>query len=93
MAVVGNGNIEVGNTTATRKPGQPIVESLPGSDAALRQTGKTRQGISGAMTQQGDEGSPSNRSVPQKLVHLVGCHDPKPRAEPWVRPRSGPAKP
>jgi hypothetical protein len=45
------------------------------------------------MTQQGDQGGPSNRSVPQKLVHLVGCHDPKPRAEPWVRPRFGPAKP
>ena len=70
---MGNGNIEVGNTTATRKPGQPIVECLPGSDVASRQTGKTRQGISGAMTQQGDEGGPSNLSVPQKLVHLVGC--------------------
>ena len=90
---MGNGNIEVGNTTATRKPGQPIVECLPGSDVALRQTGKTRQGISGAMTQQGDEGGPSNLSVPQKLVHLVGCHDPKPRTEPRVRPRSGPPKP
>jgi hypothetical protein len=92
MAVVGNGNIEVGNTTATRKPSQPTVESLPGSNAALRQTGK-RQGISGAMTQQGDQGGPSNLSVPQKFVHLVGYHDPKPRTEPWVRPRPAPAKP
>ena len=90
---MGNGNIEVGNITATRNPVQPIVECLPGSYVALRQTGETRQGINGAMRKQGDEGGGSNLSVPQKLVHLVGCHDPKPRTEPWVRPRTGPAKP
>ena len=91
MAAVGNGNIEVGKTVATRKPDQPIVESLHGS--GVQQMSQARQGICGAMTQQGDEGGRSNRSVPQKLVQLVGCHDPKPKAEPWVRPRSGPAKP
>jgi hypothetical protein len=89
---VGNGNIEVGNTAATRKPGQPTIESLPGSKTASRQTGE-RRGISGAMTQQGDQGGPSNLSVLQKFVHHVGYHDPKPRAEPWVRPRPAPAKP
>jgi hypothetical protein len=32
--VVGNGNIDVGNKTATRKPGQPAVEHLAGSDGS-----------------------------------------------------------
>jgi hypothetical protein len=46
-----------------------------------------------AMSQQcGDSG---NYSTPQKFVQLVGCRDPKARAEPWVRPSVpfGPAKP
>ena len=38
-----------------------------------------------AMAQQcgSDRG---NQSVPQKLLHLVGCRDPKARPERWVRP-------
>jgi hypothetical protein len=46
--------------------------------------------ISGAMSQQcADSG---NASSPQKLVHLVGCRDPKARPEPWVRTRAAPPK-
>jgi hypothetical protein len=96
ISVVGNGNIDVGNKTATRKPGQPIVESLAAIDRAsdLR-IGKSplkpeRPRICGAMQQQcGDSG---NVSAPQKLVQLVGCRDSKLRPEPWVRPRPAPPK-
>ena len=93
---MGNGNIDVGNKTATRKPGQAIAESLPAIDSAsdLR-IGKSplkpeRPRICGAMQQQcGDSG---NVSAPQKLVQLVGCRDSKLRPEPWVRPRPAPPK-
>jgi hypothetical protein len=39
-----------------------------------------------AMSEQCSDGSRNNVSAsPQKLVHLVGCRDPKVRPEPWVR--------
>jgi hypothetical protein len=96
--VVGNGNIDVGNKTPTREPGQPVVvclaqsdgSAVPGMDSS-NSLKSERPGICGAMSQQrGDSG---NVSAPQKLVHLVGCRDPKTRREPWVRPRPGPIKP
>ncbi|QWG15822.1 hypothetical protein KMZ29_16305 [Bradyrhizobium sediminis] len=81
MAVVGNGNIDVGNETSTRKPGEPRIE-------APNSVRMKRPGNCGAMSQQcGDSG---NYSTPQKFVQLVGCREPKARPEPWVRP--GPAK-
>jgi hypothetical protein len=96
ISVVGNGNIDVGNKTATRKPGQPIVENLAAIDGASElRIGKShskpeRPRICGAMQQQcGDSG---NLSAPQKLVQLVGCRDSKLRPEPWVRPRPAPPK-
>jgi len=96
---VGNGNIDVGNKSPTRKPGQPIVERLAGTDGSseLRIDKRNplkpgRPGISGAMSlQRGDSGR-GNESAPQKFVQLVGCRDPKARLEPWVRPRPAPAK-
>jgi hypothetical protein len=95
---VGNGNIDVGNKTATRKPGQPVVACPAQSHGSpvldvdpSNSLNSERQGICGAMSQQrGDSG---NVSAPQKLVHLVGCRDPKARPEPWVHPRPGPMKP
>jgi hypothetical protein len=96
---VGNGNTDVGNKTATRKPGRPIVERLAGTlagpdrSAELRTeapntVSRKRSGNCGAMSQQcGDSG---NFSTPQKFVQLVGCREPKTRPEPSVRP--GPAK-
>jgi hypothetical protein len=106
MAVVGNGNIDVGNKTPTRKPGRPIVEKLAGSDGApelridnqpfLQPSPKTeRVRICGAMSQQQGDSGRGNESVPQKFVHLVGCRDPEARAsqtkaELWVRPRPAP---
>jgi len=92
---VGNGSIDVGNKTATRKPGRPAIERLSGTDRsselrleAPNTVSKKRSGNCGAMSQQcGDSG---NFSTPQKFVQLVGCREPKARPEPWVRP--GPAK-
>jgi hypothetical protein len=85
--VVGNGNIDVGNKTATGNPGRSNIEHLPATDSsAERKT--AHPGICGAMSQQcGDNG---NVSAPQKLVQLVGYREPRARPDRWVRP--GPAK-
>lgn len=73
---MGNGNVEVGNETATRKSGQS----------------KKPAGICGAMTQQrGDDGR-GNQSAPQKFVQLVGYRDPNGRPEPWAGRRPTPVK-
>ena len=95
---MGNGIIGVGNQTPSRNPSQPIAEPLARSDGSseLRidkplQTGTIS--ICGAMSLQGGDSGRGNESVPQKLVHLVGCRDPKVRPEPWGRPQTVPAKP
>jgi hypothetical protein len=94
---VGNGNIDVGNKTPTRKPGQPIVERLAENDGSSElRTGQQnlvrteRPRLSAAMAQQCGDSGRGNQSAPQKFVRLVGCRDPKARLEPWVRP--GPVK-
>jgi hypothetical protein len=99
IAVVGNGNIDVGNQTPTRKPGQPVVERLAGSDSSseLRidkpNPPKTeRPQNCGAMSEQGGDSGRGSVSAPQKFVQLVGYRDPKVRHEPWVRPGPVPAK-
>ena len=101
---MGNGNIDVGNKSPTRKPGPPVVERLAGSNNApeLRidkpNPLKTeRPKICGAMLQQCGDSGRGNESVPQKFVQLVGCRvpkakDPKAKAEPWVRPQPAPVK-
>jgi hypothetical protein len=94
---VGNGNIDVGNETPTRKSGQPILERLTGiegsSEPRIEKANPLKAElptICGAMSQQcGDSG---NQSAPQKLVQLVGCRDPKVRSVPWVRPRPAPVR-
>jgi hypothetical protein len=97
MAVVGNGITDVGNQIPSRNPSQPTAERLAGSDGCSEprvdkplQTGTI--GICGAMSLQGGDSGRGNESVPQKLVHLVGCRDPKVRPEPWGRPQPGPTK-
>jgi hypothetical protein len=76
---VGNGNIEVGKRTPTRKPGQPAVELTSrrngSSEQRIDSSPKTEHPC-GAMSQQGDEFR-GNLSAPQKFVHLVGCREPK----------------
>ena len=98
VAVVGNGITDVGNQTASRNPSQPIAERLAGVDGPSEppidkplQTGTIS--ICGAMSLQGGDSGRGNESVPQKLVRLVGCRDPKVRSEPWGRPQPVPAKP
>ena len=83
ILVVGNGNIDVGNKTPTRKPGQPGIDG----PNPLR---TERPRIPAAMAQQcGDLG---NQSAPQKFVHLIGCREPNAHPAPWVRPRATPTK-
>jgi hypothetical protein len=91
---VGNGNIDVGNQTPTRKPGQPAVE------LTSRRNGSPEQRIDnslkterpcGAMSQQGGEFL-GNLSAPQKFVHLVGCREPKVVRNAEVPQYSNPAK-
>jgi hypothetical protein len=91
---VGNGNIDVGNQTPTRKPGQPAVE------LTSRRNGSPEQRIDsplktelrcGAMSQQGGEFR-GNLSAPQKFVHLVGCREPKAAGDAEARQYPNPAK-
>jgi len=98
MAVVGNGITDVGNQTPSRNPGQPIAEPLTQSEGSSKlrvdkplQTGTIS--ICGAMSLQGGDSGRGNESVPQKLVHLVGCRDANVRPEPWDRPQPVPTKP
>ena len=96
---MGNGNIDVGNKSPTRKAGRPIGERLAGSkDAPELRIDKSnplktaRPKICGAMLQQCGDSGRGNESVPQKFVQLVGYRDPNARPEPWVRPQATPVK-
>ena len=74
---MGNGNIDVGSATPTRKPGQPVERqgtSVP--KASESKTSEHPVDLCGAMSQQGGEFC-GNVSAPQKFVHLVGCRDRK----------------
>ena len=93
---MGNGNIDVGNESPTRKPGQPIVENClernGSSELRIDSSLKTERegkspGLCGAMSQQGGE-LRGNVSAPQKFVHLVGCREPK--VTPDLRPANTP---
>jgi hypothetical protein len=94
IAVVGNGNFDVGNDTP-RKTGKPIVEQMKGSGSPgtgnVKQMQAGQPADCGAMSQQGSFSYHGNVSSPQQLLHLVGCRDPKVRYEkvhtgPQVRP-------
>jgi hypothetical protein len=85
---VGNGNIDVGSATPTRKPGQPVERQGKTSEA---KTSEHPVSPCGAMSQQGDEFS-GNVSAPQKFVHLVGCRDRKAGASLEARQYSNPVK-
>lgn len=87
---MGNGNIDVGNDTPTRKTGKPPVEQMKGSGSSdagiVKQMQAGQPARCGAMSQQGSFSYHGNVSSPQQLLHLVGCRDPKVRAEPSTRP-------
>ena len=104
---MGNGNIDVGSKSPTRKPGQPVVENLSesnGSELRIDPSLKTErqentQGKTsehpvspyGAMSQQSSEFR-GNVSAPQKFVHLVGCRERKVGTGPEARQYSNPVK-
>jgi hypothetical protein len=83
---VGNGNVEVGSRTPTRKTGRASVErwlgsnNLPevGIDERIL-AGTDRAQVSGAMTEQRGDSGRGDQSAPQKLVRLVGCRETKER--------------
>jgi hypothetical protein len=94
---VRNGNIDVDNKAATRKPGHPSVEQMAQRDGSSeRRIDKTiapkaeRPGNCGAMSQQCGDIDRGNQSAPQKFVQLVGFRDPNTPPKPSVRP--APAK-
>jgi hypothetical protein len=91
---VGNGNIDVGNQTPTRKPGQPRVELTSGrngsSELRIDSSLKTERRC-GAMSQQGGEFR-GNVSAPQKFVHLIGCREPQAGQSPEISQYPNPAK-
>jgi hypothetical protein len=103
---VGNGNIDVGNQTATRKPGQLAVEPvttngsaelriddpvhLPVSLQAMLATATPKN--CGAMAQQRCDSGRGYDSAPQEFIRLVGHRDPKACLEPWIRPQPITAK-
>ncbi len=95
---MGNDNIDVGNETPARKPGQPDENPAQRGGSSGPQMGQSnspkreRPRICGAMAQQGGDSGHGNDSAPQKLVQLVGCRDPKARHKPWVRPGSATVK-
>jgi hypothetical protein len=90
-AVLGRANIEAGNKTPTRDAGRSTAQRPTGTDNSAEPRIEApntlrikRPGVSGAMSQQcGDSGS---HSMPQKFLHLVGCREPRARAEPPSRP-------
>jgi hypothetical protein len=85
IIVVGNGNIDVGKKTATRRD-QPALDT----GASERRIPQQQGGNCGAMSQQRGDSGRGNVSAPQKFVQLVGYRDPhtldaKPRREPVKR--------
>lgn len=80
---MGNGNIDVGSATPTRKPGPPVAREGETSEHPVSPCG--------AMSQQGSEFR-GNVSAPQKFVHLVGCRERKARPGLEARQYSNPVK-
>lgn len=85
---MGTGNINVRKPPPTRKSGQPPVEhlfgnnGLPGLRLGIQSPAPSplqadRPGICGAMAQQRGDYGHGNQSAQQKLVHLVGCREPR----------------
>lgn len=91
---MGNGNIDVGKQTPTRKSGQPAVELTSGRNGSSEQRIdnplKTER-LCGAMSQQRNDFF-GNFSTPQKFVHLVGCREPKVLGDSEVRQYPSAAK-
>ena len=105
---MGSDNIDVGNTTPTRKSGQPVVENLSGSNGSEQRIDPSlkaeRQGKTSEGKTSEHPASPcgamtqqggefgGNVSAPQKFVHLVGCRERKVDAGLEARQYSNPVK-
>lgn len=88
---MGNGNLEVGNETPTRKSGQPTMTSArSGSPDQRIDSPPNTEHPCGAMSQQAHE-FPGNFSTPQKFVRLVGCRETR-RTTTGTSPYPNPAK-
>jgi hypothetical protein len=86
---VGNGNIDVGKSTPTRKPSELRIDKQNLLQNPLK---AERPRICVAMAQQCGDLGRDNASAPQKFVRLIGCRDRSARPEPWVRPSTTPVK-
>jgi hypothetical protein len=79
MAVMGNGDIVVGNKSPTRKPAPAMpthsAERLAAPLLSASSDPAREERRCGAMSQQRTDSGAA--STPQKFVRLVGCHDPK----------------
>lgn len=94
---MGSGNNDVGNATPTRKFDQPAAQeaelriaSVPNPERLARRLAKPAS-VCGAMSQQAG-GFRGDMSVPQKFVHLVGCHDDNIGRRPKARQTPEPVK-
>jgi hypothetical protein len=93
MTVMGDGDIDVGNQTPTRVPDQPVPPRDGRPKPRIDQQNPVKTGRPKAYTAMAQQCGDSGRgiqSAPQKLVHLVGCRDPKARPKSGGRPN--PAK-
>jgi hypothetical protein len=76
MAVMGGGDdIIVGGNPSIRRPSQAQAQAQ--ASALVDRQERRRPALCGAMSQQRDDSGA--RSMPQKLVQLVGCRDTKMR--------------
>ena len=80
---MGNGNNDVGSATPNRKSGRQVAKNSLGSGDPRPRFLTTDGEAPGKnvrlcreMSQQGNEFR-GNMSAPQKLLHLVGCREPK----------------
>ncbi len=94
---MGNGNIDVGNQTPTREPGDTSGLARGDGRSELRIGGENPPKakwprVSGAMSLQRGDIARGNESAPQKFVQLVGYRDPEARRLPWVRIQPAPVK-
>jgi len=79
MAVMGGDDIIVGGNPSIRGPSQAQaqVQAQASDRSRVDRQDKRRAALCGAMSQQRDDSGA--QSMPQKLVQLVGCRDPKVR--------------
>jgi hypothetical protein len=92
-AMVHDNTLAGSHSAAGSHSGRPIIERLMkgrelrvsnladanGEPAVICET-------QGEMSQQSSEAAHGRDSMPQKLLQLVGCRDPKAGSDPWRRP-------